>query len=568
MFLPRDIVRATTGLRRWLVVLALAFGCTASPSDGAGLCPDDPAGCDPVDLGGSDSDGCFAIPNVDRVRVYPREGYAEALIGGQIEGSRVGPTNGFRSLFTIEAVPPEGQWTEYILDNEETYRYVKYAGPSGSSSTIAEIEFYSGSQKVTGEVYGSHAPVHVPANGFDGNTSTFYEGADLKNSYLGLDLAAGHVVSIPELVPAPGRFASKPTITLSTQTPNATIYYTTDGTDPSERGIEYRDPIALALGSTVITAIAVADCMVDSETASGTYRVGSSNPSGTLTTLFIGNSLTDTIDTTLPPLASSGGILLDYQKKTIPGAGTSYLFQNPSAGFGVPNLIDALKQVQYDQISFQPFPNMPCRPVSTVPAAEDWPDAMARSASDSWNIHSAWKYAKRINPDVQIWVYQQWPDYDDYQNCMSSPALWQKAWSIPKWPPPTNWEEAVQNELRYHEAVRDELEALNPDDPEPYVVPGGLALLKLKEEIEAGNIPGMTSFPEVFFRMSATGWDLHATENGRYFIALVFYACLFQTSPLGLPNSGGASLTDAQRAAFQRIVWEVVNDYPFSGLKR
>ncbi|MAO63456.1 MAG: hypothetical protein CL666_00500 [Balneola sp.] len=61
-------------------------------------------------------------------------------------------------------------------------------------------------------------------------------------------------------------------VELSTATPNATIYYTTDGSDPTTDSDEYSSAITLQ-GTTTIKAIAVADGMDDSPINERTYNV-------------------------------------------------------------------------------------------------------------------------------------------------------------------------------------------------------------------------------------------------------------------------------------------------------
>jgi len=100
----------------------------------------------------------------------------------------------------------------------------------------------------------------------------------------------------------------------------------------------------------------------------------------------------------------------------------------------------------------------------------------------------------------------------------------------------------------------------------PYIVPAGLALRALKVETEAGNIPGMAT-DSFWSRTFAEGFgtDDHLTSDGRYLVSLVFYAVMFQTSPVGLPHAN-TTPTDAQAAAFQQIVWDAVSSYPLSGI--
>ncbi|HZG78601.1 MAG TPA: chitobiase/beta-hexosaminidase C-terminal domain-containing protein, partial [Paenibacillus sp.] len=80
-------------------------------------------------------------------------------------------------------------------------------------------------------------------------------------------------VAAPTADPASGTIvAANSTVTLSTATADAKIYYTTNGEDPTEASKEYTGPITITEGVT-IKAIAVKDGMEDSEVASFTYTL-------------------------------------------------------------------------------------------------------------------------------------------------------------------------------------------------------------------------------------------------------------------------------------------------------
>ncbi|MDR1929795.1 MAG: chitobiase/beta-hexosaminidase C-terminal domain-containing protein, partial [Treponema sp.] len=63
------------------------------------------------------------------------------------------------------------------------------------------------------------------------------------------------------------------TVTLSSATPGAAIYYTTDGSDPGAGSTRYTSPISLTRAYTPIRAIAVKSGMNDSEILTAEYRL-------------------------------------------------------------------------------------------------------------------------------------------------------------------------------------------------------------------------------------------------------------------------------------------------------
>jgi hypothetical protein len=267
--------------------------------------------------------------------------------------------------------------------------------------------------------------------------------------------------------------------------------------------------------------------------------------------VHIGNSLTDTIVDHLDVAARAGGIQLDFHRYTIPGAGTDWLWAHPTGGFGETDIQQSLRSRGFDHISLQPFPNGPCTP--------------SGAGSESDFVNRFYALAKATNPQVVLWIYQQWPSPVDWKDCFSAGSPWVQApWTPPLANPPT-WEDAVNNQLAFQEAVRAAVAALNPDHKAIYIVPAGLSLRDLKRQVEAGQVPGMAEFFTSIFDQNGT--DLHLTEPGRYFVTLVFYACMFQKSPQGIEYAG-TGVSAVQAAKLQEIAWKTVSTYAPSGVSR
>jgi hypothetical protein len=260
----------------------------------------------------------------------------------------------------------------------------------------------------------------------------------------------------------------------------------------------------------------------------------------TVRTFHIGNSLTDTVDGWLGPVAKGAGRKLDFHRFTIPGAPTDWLWDHPGTGFGDSRYAEAFaKLVPIDHIFTQPFAGHN----RSIPNEADY-------SARFFNL------CRKHSPGVQAWLYVQWPT-----------PKFNDAWAQGKGAtvelrlkPAQTWQEGVANHTAYTEAVARLIN--NTYEGKPVrIVPGGAALAALKTEIDAGRVPGMTNF---FAETFAD--DIHLKPKGRYLIALVHYACIYRESPEGKVSALTTELTQEQAAIFQRIAWQVVRDYAWTGV--
>ena len=67
-------------------------------------------------------------------------------------------------------------------------------------------------------------------------------------------------------------------ISITTDTPGATIYYTTDGTDPTTSSTKYSDPLTENVSNVTIKAIAVKEGMISSTVGSGSVKLQCATP--------------------------------------------------------------------------------------------------------------------------------------------------------------------------------------------------------------------------------------------------------------------------------------------------
>jgi hypothetical protein len=291
--------------------------------------------------------------------------------------------------------------------------------------------------------------------------------------------------------------------------------------------------------------------------------------SSVVRTFHIGNSLTDTVNGWLAPVAGSAGRKLDFHRFTIPGAPTDWLWNHPGSGFGDNNYKEAFVALApIDHLFTQPFAGH------------------ARSIeNEAEHTGKFFGLCRRKSSNVRLWLYQQWPSkkFDDkwskgIYSLGSNIVYWKHkitlsegesfvesgwaGWQLKKAGAPKTWQEAAANHTRYFEILRADMQRRFPGRL-VLIVPGGQALIALKDRIEAGKVPGMTDFfAEIFAD------NLHLTAKGRYLISLVHYACIYAESPQGKVSLPKTGLSAEQAAIFQKIAWQTAHDYKWSGITK
>lgn len=181
-----------------------------------------------------------AAAQVTKLRIAPRPGYIERIIGVTFQGANVSSSSGpWTTLYTF-AFPPlpiQNQYIEVPINTAGNYyRYYRVVDSTNSYGSIAEVRMIG---------YASSTTPYVPV--------------------------------APRIYPMGGRYDYATKVTLTSSTTDATIYYTTDGTTPTFSGGSpqgttqtYSSPFTVtSTGTTTVKAIAV---------SSGTYVSEVSDP--------------------------------------------------------------------------------------------------------------------------------------------------------------------------------------------------------------------------------------------------------------------------------------------------
>lgn len=164
-------------------------------------------------------------------------------------------------------------------------------------------------------------------------------------------------------------------------------------------------------------------------------------------------------------------------------------------------------------------------------------------------------YARTYRPDIRYYIYETWHCINTgIGGCYDETGV-QLPWQprllddFPKWAKIVDSVRILQN---YNDV---------------YMVPAGQAFYRLSQQIDLGNVPGITSFRELFSD------DIHLTLTGNYFVACVMYATIYGESPEGLTNIiydqyNNLILTVPEEVAdiIQAVAWQEVCENPYSGV--
>ncbi len=176
----------------------------------------------------------------------------------------------------------------------------------------------------------------------------------------------------------------------------------------------------------------------------------------------------------------------------------------------------------------------------------------------SWSETSAYaaefaSLAESANPDVHIYVQETW---HSLKSGTGQTVEYDKKADVP-------WRQRLEDDLPVWEGIVAAIEAkLVSETAQVSLIPAGQAMALLYDEIQDGNVQGVSSI-DTFFDD-----DIHLNDQGHYFVAMVQYATLTGRSPVGLPaafkNRFGASYStpiEARAKDLQEIAWAATQAY-------
>ena len=164
------------------------------------------------------------------------------------------------------------------------------------------------------------------------------------------------------------------------------------------------------------------------------------------------------------------------------------------------------------------------------------------SASIKW--HDSEGYSKlwrdlvvQANPTARMFMYTTWAGYANDQ-------YW------PGIPTRAAWRSRTQTDGELFEKLVRDTNALIPSGPKFMVIPGHRAMMALYDAVQSGVIDWAPAGINHFFLDY-----IHLNDIGNYYIALVHYATIYRSSPVGapVPASLASALTSAQALQLQQM---------------
>lgn len=171
---------------------------------------------------------------MNRVRVMWRSDCCQdRQNGATIQGSNNGVWD---VLYTFGNAPITGGWQDISIPNTKKYANVRFVASPNGYGDLAEIEFYSGSTKLSGRLLGSpgvwagQIATYQVSNAVDGNASTIWNG-----SSPGLENYVGYELDNCGIVPNPAGDAGfgKQMAVVASWKPDGYFWSQTINVDPS-----------------------------------------------------------------------------------------------------------------------------------------------------------------------------------------------------------------------------------------------------------------------------------------------------------------------------------------------
>lgn len=161
--------------------------------------------------------------------------------------------------------------------------------------------------------------------------------------------------------------------------------------------------------------------------------------------------------------------------------------------------------------------------------------------------------ALKHNPQIRLMIQESWVPGDFLETRVKNNDQRDQ----------TDMDALRASQLKWREQIEAQAAAINKQAGKDvaFVMPVGDAVVKLRELVEAGKVPGVTKQSELF--RDTIG---HGNAPILALTAYCNFACITGKSPVGLTAKPGG-ISDEMNTLLQQIAWDTVSSYPLSGVK-
>ena len=209
-------------------------------------------------------------------------------------------------------------------------------------------------------------------------------------------------VATPTFSPAGGTYTSAQNVIISTTTADATIRYTTNGSEPTSSSTAYSSPFSVS-STTTIKAKGFKDVWTPSATASATYTIEPTPPPANFVFVQGGTFHNGTSNVTLSSFYIDKYELTQAGYQAVMGTNPSYFGGNPNRPVEIVSWFNAIEYC--NRRSLQEGLT-PCYSYSTYGTNPDgWPSGWNTSYSNHTNVSCNWTANGYRLPTEMEWMF-------------------------------------------------------------------------------------------------------------------------------------------------------------------
>ncbi|MDR3708461.1 MAG: chitobiase/beta-hexosaminidase C-terminal domain-containing protein [Capsulimonadaceae bacterium] len=494
---------------------------------------------------------------VNKVRFTAVKGHEQDVLGAKILGSNKSAFDGFVELGTITGIPPADQESgDLTLSNKTPYRWIKYLAAPGTWGRIYDIEYFAGNQRLKA--------VNSYGNFEQGKWHQSYAADD---QFSVIDIGDAATGPSPGFSPSPTESTGPIKVEIQNKLPGSVIRYTLDGTEPTQENSRiYTGPLTISR-TTTIEASSFVDGHAPTPAVWATYIIGSP---AHMTTFHLGNSLTG-VTTRFDSQARTAGAIHISNRYMLGAAFTKTLWNAAMLPIGDPTDKQAWADVYNTRIAL----NLTYTRKNIEDTAAAWKalwptvthiDALTLQPRD-FDIAEEADYDNRFlslaqqkSPDLQPWLYIEWVERSRKNRPTDSGK--EPTTEMTKVYPALSWEESMSAMLLYGEDLKDKVNETYKGAKPIRMIPAGIALGQLHHMIDIGLVPGFAK-DDFYGKLFKDG--VHLNANGSFLVDCMFYSAFYGESPEGKFLPVLTELTARQATIMQKLAWDTMTNYPFSG---